>query len=114
MATSKRRRGVLDGTHRVNLPSPEEVAATPSSCAKCKLPDFPCHPCPDMRGEVMPGCMGTAVSGPQGCTCEGTSEEEVDHLQVGFSELLARVNELEAAVADLEETVGELSKRMAR
>jgi hypothetical protein len=53
---------------------------------------------PEIGRWHLPGCMGAAVYGPEGCTCPSTSEE--DHR-----------NELETRIASLEERLERLERR---
>lgn len=65
-----------------------------------------CHPCPDLEGDIMPGCMGTAAlsldpTSFNWCTCESDLPTEAS----AATEVLilrSRVAQLEARLAELE------------
>jgi len=60
-----------------------------------------CHKCPDLKGEVMPGCMGTVVSanGPydmHGCTCSRPrTTDRMDALESEVKKLKAKIISME-------------------
>lgn len=64
-----------------------------------------CHRCPDLHGEIMPGCMGTAVlaHGPfdmSFCTCHRSASPDNDATEKQIRDLQKRVAVLEFSLKD--------------
>jgi hypothetical protein len=59
-----------------------------------------CHRCPDMGGDVMPGCMGTAALGRHGkdksfCTCHKVRSYDAPADETRMASLEKRISDLE-------------------
>lgn len=82
------------------------------TCRKCVAGGYACHRCPDLGGEVMPACMGTAATAwtPTDlthCTCERPSRRtEIERLQDAVAKLTKRVEELERRAVTLPSPIG--------
>lgn len=69
--------------------------------SKHRCPDR-CHKCPDLDGQVMPGCMGTAALAQTAtdlsyCTCVRTlpqAEDEIRKLKIEIDDIRKTVEHL--------------------
>ena len=67
------------------------------TCARCKNDCQICHKCPDMGGEIMPGCYGAVTHGDEYCTClfdVRDIDREIKRLQGSIDELKSQRREL--------------------
>ena len=51
------------------------------TCTRCKNDCQICHNCPDMGGEIMPGCDAAAIRGDEYCTCLADVHEIDDRIR---------------------------------